>query len=512
MANDQRADDADPWAIMRADELATSATERSGRGAWYTPRPVAETVTSMAFATDRLPEFVIDPTCGGGAFLLTALDALVAAGQRPEEALGRVAGLDIDSGAVDTARRVVGRWADRHGVAPRPDLVRVGDALGPWPSAWPAPDLILGNPPFASPLRSAGGGAGLPSAADAFRRRHRAELGPYADLAAIHLLNAAQRLDPSVGRMALVVPQSVLAGRDAAPLRAWLAGHLPLEQLWITEEKVFDASVLVCAPVLDRRATASSLSWAEVAAHHMGIPDPGVDRRAERLGSICTATAGFRDEYYGLSQACVEGTPDDRRRRLATVGSIDPLVSYWGDRPTRLAKRGWRHPVVEEARLPRPVLPWFRRQCSPKVLVPTQARILEPFVDRSGQVIPVTPLLSVSAPVGALDRVAALLLAPSVVAWSARRSFGAALSSRAIKLRARDVLDLPLPPDTAAWDAAAALVPQGPSAVDSIAEQMHVAFGADPTVLEWWRERRSGVGRPPSGDGTHSRGPKRESG
>lgn len=497
---------------MRADELAASPTERSERGAWYTPRPVAEAITEVAFAPARVPRFVVDPTCGGGAFLLTALDALLALGLRPEDALDRVAGLDLDPGAVGTARRVVGQWAEQHGVAPHPERITVSDALGPWPSDWPTPDLILGNPPFASPLRSTSGGAGLPEAAEGFRRRHRAELGPYADLAAIHLLNAAQRLDESTGRMALVLPQSVLAGRDAADLRGWLSRHLPLEQIWISEDKLFDASVLVCAPVLDRRAARTTRSWADTAADAYGIPDPGTEDDSERLGSICEATAGFRDEYYALSRACVEGRSDDPRQRLATVGSIDPLVSYWGERPTRLAKHSWSRPVVDESKLPAAVVPWYQRQCRPKVLLPTQARILEPFVDRAGRMIPVTPLLAVSSRPEDLDLVAALLLAPSAVAWSARRSFGAALSSRAIKLRARDVLDLPLPPDRAAWERAAALIAGGPEMVDSIAEQMHRAFGADPTVLDWWRERRSGrrSARPPGG--AAHRGPEQGKG
>ncbi len=429
----------DPWEIVRASELAETPSTRAARGAWYTPREAAESITALAFGADGsapsrtgVPRFVVDPTCGGGAFLLASLDAFVARGVSPVEALGRIGGLDIDAGAVAVARNVIGHWGRQHGVSPEAiekaaTAVQVGDALAPWPESWPKLDLIIGNPPFASPLRSSAGPAGLPPAAVAFRDRHRAELGPYADLAAIHLLNAAERVDEQRGRLALVLPQSILAGRDAAPLREWIEMHLPVETMWITDERIFDASVRVCAPVLARGPASAaprvgSRSWADLAADVCGLPSDGIKPDAERLGSMCSATAGFRDEYYGLAAACVEGSEGDTRCRIATVGSIDPLESHWGSASTRFAKKRWDRPVVEEAQLPDGIRSWFERQRRPKLLLPTQARILEPFVDRSGSIIPVTPLVSIFAEPEDLDHVAALLLAPNVVAWAARRS------------------------------------------------------------------------------------------
>ena len=491
---------------MRASELAATPSARAARGAWYTPRDAADAITALAFgtpdddpitSTTNLPRFMVDPTCGGGAFLLAALDAFVARGLPPVDALRRVAGLDIDEDAVAIARRVIGLWARRHGVATHAvsGAVVVGDALGPWPAAWPTPDLILGNPPFASPLRSAAGPAGLPSAAIEFRDRHRRDLGPYADLAAIHLLNAAQRVDARCGRLALVLPQSVLAGRDAASLRSWIDSTMPVEEMWITGDRIFDANVRVCAPVLARSASRRQTgrrdqSWAERAADASDLPRHGIIDDAGRLGSLCSTTAGFRDEYYGLAAACVEAVEGDLRARLATVGSIDPLMSHWGVAPTRFAKRRWHRPVVDEALLPDGIRSWFDRQRRPKVLLPTQARILEPFVDRDGSVMPVTPLISIFAEPDGLDHIAALLLAPNIVAWAARRSFGSALATNAIKLRANDVLEVPLPPVGSFWDRAAALVPEGPAAVEEIASLMLQSFGGDASLLTWWQQRK----------------------
>lgn len=404
----------------------------------------------------------------------------------------RVAGLDIDPQAVSTARHVVQMWAQSHGLPAVEPLVEVADAFDSWPASWPVPDLVLGNPPFASPLRAtkARSSAELPAAASAFREQHRSELGPYADLAAMHLLNAAHRVDTVAGRLVMVLPQSMLAGRDAAPLREWLAEELPLEDLWISGEKLFDANVRVFAPILARGGESATLRWADAAATEMGVPDPALADSSEVLGSMCEATAGFRDEYYGMAEACVEGETDDGRCRLATVGSVEPLEVLWGIVPTRFAKSLWERPVVDEAAIPPGVRPWFERQRVPKVLVPTQARILEPFVDRDGSVIPITPLLTITAAAEDLDLIAAVLLAPSISAWAARRGFGAALSVNAIKLRADDVLDIPLPLDRVRWNEAAALVPEGPDAVERIAELMHEAYEGTPDVFGWWRQRR----------------------
>ncbi len=477
---------------MRANELAASPQDRADRGAWYTPRSVAELITARAFGPG-VPAFAIDPTCGGGAFVLAALDAFVARGVAPAEAVARVAGLDIDLAAVATARDVVQIWATGHGLASVVPRIDVGDAFEDWPRDWPVPELVLGNPPFASPLRAtkSRSSADLPRAAAAFRALHRTELGPYADLAAMHLLNAAHRVDPEAGRLVMVLPQSMLAGRDAAPLRDWLARELPLEGLWISDEKLFDASVRVFAPILARSAASSGQTWTEAAATAMGVPDPGMSPTVERLGSMCEATAGFRDEYYGMAAACVEGEVGDARCRLATVGSIEPLESLWGEVPTRFAKALWQRPVVNEEAVPAQVRPWFERQRVAKVLLPTQARILEPYVDRDGTVIPITPLLSVIARDPAeLDLIAAVLLAPAVSAWAARRGFGSALSTNAIKLRAADVLDIPLPLDRAKWEEAAALVGDGPAAVDVISVLMHEAYGGGAELMAWWQKRR----------------------
>jgi hypothetical protein len=154
-------------------------------------------------------------------------------------------------------------------------------------------------------------------------------------------------------------------------------------------------------------------------------------------------------------------------------------------------------PWIDAARLDDKVLAWMQRQLQPKIVLATQSRILEPVIDRRGQVVPATPLIAVHAEPEHLSLVAAVLLAPPVVAWAWQRWFGAALAVDALKLAARQVLELPLPADREAWRDAAALIGDGtsPSIEDGwavscrVASIMTVAYGADEAVLQWWLDR-----------------------
>ncbi|MEM9561066.1 MAG: N-6 DNA methylase [Actinomycetota bacterium] len=570
----------DPWLPGLVHEQAVAGTQRSARGAWYTPEPVVRGLVALATDDGRAPAAVHDPTCGGGAFLLAALDRLVSLGVAPERALARVSGGDSDPLAVAVSRAALALWAAGQGLSADPATLPVveRDALTATVSTVgdddrPSPDasigdavagpLVIGNPPFATPLRT----GRLTAEAEAIRAANRDLLGPYGDLAAIHLLASLRSVGPG-GTVALVLPQSVLAGRDTRGLRVHTDRAAPLQALWASREAVFDAGVRACAVVLAidgeppavvrlaagpevtpvRRCDPDPIGpdrWADHAARALGAPtlpadllDAAADETAEpsdavwtgpphgrrdrsavtrrrhgrapgRLGDLVSATAGFRDEYYGLVAACCEweGELGEEPNRLVTVGTVDPLESGWGLVPCRFGGRRWRRPTVDVDALEPKVARWVGERLVPKVVLATQSRILEPAVDRRGRLVPATPLLALDADPDDLDRVAAILLAPPVVAWAWQRWFGTALSVDALKLAARQVPELPLPPDVAAWDDAAAAVaaaeaaPPGerPGEVDRVASVMNAAYGAGPEVLGWWRNRRSRRRSSPTG-------------
>ncbi len=499
-----------PWLVGLAHEQAATSSDRTARGAWYTPRSVVEGLVGLALdEVDLSDGFIVDPTCGGGAFLLATLDYLMEAGYNADEALRTVGGIDIDPGAVLAATLGVKLWAATHGcVDPQLNVV-CADALTSYPKGWPQPTAILGNPPFASPLKS----DAVDTAATKFREDRPELFGPYADTAACHLVRALELCAPG-GVVCLVQPMSVLSGRDTERMRSHLDVEAPLKAMWSTSEAVFDAGIRVIAPVLVSGAQPGPIaiatgprphvigtsdhgsSWAELGADALGAP--AIHIAAERtLGDLVQATAGFRDEHYGLAAACVEQSGSDSTLRLTTVGSIDPLFGWWGKRPTRFAGQMWDRPVIETELLEGKVGRWVENQLRPKVVLPTQSKVLEPLIDRTGQIVPATPVLAIHTEEHNLNHVAAVLLAPPVVAWAFRRSFGSALSVNAVKLSAKEVCNLPLPLNSQAWDEAAGVL--AAAELDTVelaaevalvvAELMMKAYNAKPEVLHWYKTR-----------------------
>ena len=200
--------------------------------------------------------------------------------------------------------------------------------------------------------------------------------------------------------------------------------------------------------------------WANLAAGILGIPDLMLDS-ARPLGDLAAATAGFRNQFYGLAGFVVDGG-DETWPQLVTSGIIDPGRKAWGERPLRFAGRRWLTPRVDvpalHARGDPGVARWVDDRLRPKIVVATQSRVIEAAVDRDGMWVPSTPVISVTAAPERLDHVAAVLLGPPATAWALRRFTGAALATGAVKLAARQVLEIPVPPAGPDWDAAARLV------------------------------------------------------
>lgn len=502
-------------------EAMTDLGERRRRGAWFTPPPLVDGLVALALDDGFEPESVLDPACGGGAFLLGVADALRHRGREPAEVLGRLVGVDLDQGAVDTTRWALQLWAAAAGARAPEIRVWCGDGLA---EDVGTVDLVVGNPPFASPLRS------VEAAAPAARyRAARPHLGPYADAAAC-FLDRSSTIVAEGGRLVLVLPQSLLAARDASRLISRLQAGWDLRQLWITSTPVFDASVHVFAPVLQRRPSTSTppagdggggrqsvdaggvrvhggvevrqfataaagASWADAASLGLGVPAP-VTEGGATLASLVTATSGFRDQHYGLAAACCERADAPDGLPLVTVGQIDPLT-WRRSGPIRFAGRRWDDPVIDVDDLSPAMAAWVERQRRPKVLLATQTRVLEPLIDRTGELVPTTPVIAVHAPPEALSAVAAVLLAPPIVVWAARRGLGTALHPGSIKLAARDVGDVPCPVHEPCWRAAAQLLeevggeqPASEELLVEVATLMCRAYGVEPaSLLPWWSAR-----------------------
>jgi hypothetical protein len=497
---------------------------------------------------------VCDPTCGAGAFLVAAADRLEALGHPAGVVVEQLLwGADVDAAAIAVARDQLRRWAADRGVAAEARHLVVADMLVAGSDAWPdAPsdgfDVVVGNPPFQSQLAT--GTARSTERTAAVRRRLGPLAAPYADSAALFLV-VATRLAAPGGRVAMIVPESVLASRDAGPARAELLATSTVVGLWWAGEPVFDAGVQVCAPVLavgpqrgrpdrlvrrwrGRRFVSATTGphpprgtdegdgpWSPLLATLRGTPvvDLATPSRRTRpgkadlatLATMASATAGFRDQYYGLvphvAEHAAARATSQVAIRLITAGLVDPLHCRWGAVPTRFARRAWQAPVVDLVSLrladPRLAL-WADARLVPKVIVATQTRLLESVVDVEGTWWPSVPTIAVVPRSGAPDdlwRIAAMLSAPPVSAWALERFGGSALSSDAVKLSSRQVLSVPLPHDDGAWavGAAAAAAAQHASvtgdadgwrdALAVLADAMTRAYGASDDVRQWWAAR-----------------------
>jgi SAM-dependent methyltransferase len=413
---------------------------RKQLGAWYTPLELVDTVVDAVIT----PEFlagrsrsvtVLDPACGDGRFL--------AAVERRLNELGvsaTLTGCDIDESAIDSARAVLPSTAE---------LV-AADALA---TSWQGRrfDLVIGNPPYLSQMAASTtrGGAS----------RHGG--GPYADAAAEFLALAGELVEPAGGRVALVLPQSLLASRDAAAIRSSIGARARMVWSWWSDRRVFDAQVHVCVVAFefgepepeDRRA-----NWSHVATSRQGVPAvPHEAHVAGCLGDRARLNANFRDEYYGMVPAVGD---HDMGPRLITSGLIDPARSWWGTRPITFAKHRYERPRVDLDRLDDDMVRWARRRLVPKVLVANQTRIVEAVCDPVGEWLPAVPVLGVY-PTGAhwederrqpIDvlassawEIAAVLTSSVASAWLWHRGAGTGLSVDTVRLSPVTLGELPWP-------------------------------------------------------------------
>ena len=520
--------------VLRDGRLRLSTAGGPGRkvaGAYFTPAPLVE------WLLDRTLEPTLDdaagavalcdPSCGAGIFLVAATRRLRQRGRTPEQALAGITGVDTDRAALELARTClwlemveVGRPVSMPPVALVPDDALLGSD---WERTAPPHgyDVVVGNPPFLNQLERLT--AHGPGVAAALHARSPDVRRPYTDVSAIFLQRAAGWVRPG-GRFGLVQPQSLLAARDAAGVRAHLAQGCALEALWASDEPVFDAHVITCAPVLRRGSPQGPVrrfhgpdfeelaprpdpalddGWAFLLAAGLGIPEVVLSRGDGVLSDVADCTADFRDQYYGLAPYVHEAAEAPTRNvaPLVTSGLIDPAELRWGSASTRFLKRRWDAPVIdldgllEDDKLHR----WAVRRLVPKVLVGTQGKVIEAVADEEGGWLPSVPTITVVPPPERLWHVLAVLLAPPVAAHAAATFAGTALSMRAIKLSARQVGELPLPSDRVAWDRGADAVrraQQEPSRrrqhLVEAAEHMCAAYN-DASSLDWWLDRSEGT-------------------
>ncbi|MDB5073358.1 MAG: hypothetical protein JWM87_4469 [Candidatus Eremiobacteraeota bacterium] len=198
---------------------------RAAHGVYYTPPLLGARLIDLAThaGVDWVTARVLDPACGGGAFLAPVarriLDALGDCEPRIllQNVAQRLSGYEIDpfaawlsQVALDAVLLPVTRACGRR----LPSVVTVCDTLRSAPPD-DSFDLVIGNPPYARVRLDAGE-----------RRRFERSLFGHANLYALFTDVALRHTKPG-GVVAYVTPTSFLAGEYSKKLRALLRRNAP---------------------------------------------------------------------------------------------------------------------------------------------------------------------------------------------------------------------------------------------------------------------------------------------
>ena len=292
---------------------------RAKLGAYYTPPALCERLLDMAAeaGVDWQTARVLDPACGGGAFLAPVARRMVerlpdvSASNALGEIARRLRGFEIDPFAawmsqvfVDAALHDLCRAAG----APLPQLVTICNSLEQTPAGGGF-DLVVGNPPYGRTVLS-------PALRAAYRRSlfgHANRYGLFTDL--------ALRFARPGGVVAYVTPTSFLAGEYFKALRGLLGREAPPVSLAFVEQR--------------RNVFAGVLQETMLAAYRRGGEAGGGRVHYISLasdGSLRTDSAGS----FRLPER------PDRPWIIPRSAAQSGLVSRIDDFPCRLTDYGYR--------------------------------------------------------------------------------------------------------------------------------------------------------------------------
>ncbi len=282
---------------------------RADRGAYYTPPALCERLLDLATeaGVDWRTARVLDPACGGGAFLAPVARRMAEslAGCRPDAVLasihGRLAGFELDPFAAWMTQvflDVTLRRFRSDATLPLRPVVRVCDSLEQPPPSEPF-DLVVGNPPY-----------GRLKLSPRLRARFKRGLFGHANLYGV-FTDLALRFTRPGGVVGYVTPTSFLAGEYFKALRALLGREAPPVSIDFVETRSG-----VFADVLQETLLAVYRSRGAPGLGRVHFISPRPD------GSIATTAAGsFRLPAQPANPWLVPRTPTQtvllrRARRL----------------------------------------------------------------------------------------------------------------------------------------------------------------------------------------------------
>lgn len=273
------------YAILLGEE------KRKQLSAYFTPPSLCSAVLAVAkpFLEETRSPRVLDPACGGGAFLVPIarqmIHGQISQGHSVETAAARtiasLRGFEVDPGLANLSRRLLAGMLKRDFDLPlgrqARAAVRDADTLR---QTFDQPfDLVIGNPPY--------GRIGRRVPENMARASGRAYNGGHTNFYSLFLLKALDALRPG-GMLIFILPTSFIAGPYFVGLRQEVLARASVVRLDLHEdrENLFVGAVQdVCVLVLHRHGASRRAGNYEI-----GL----IDGRGVRqgLGSLKTPRAG----------------------------------------------------------------------------------------------------------------------------------------------------------------------------------------------------------------------------
>lgn len=457
---------AGPCDLAREHECSLPASVRRASGIYYTPGAVADALLAdVPGRADR----IIDPSCGGGAFLLGALRARIV------DSPNTLFGVDSDPVAVEIARLSVfiESGADPAMIGPIRLNIRCNESLThDWADEAGSFDAVFGNPPFVDSETMT---RESPALRAAVRKRYASARGNW-DLS-VPFVDLALRLARPGGIVALVVPRQILGSDYAAALQSALLRHEIVAVRDLDGSDLFDgAAAPVALLTVRKRAPArghhvqfttldsslratSRTRWPQTALEslppgHMlaplspdAAPLLGRLRTSGCLRGVASVSDGATTaEAYRIRDALKErevGGPD--AVRLVNTGTIDPFVTRWGERPTVYLKRRLVRPVIDREALSRIAPRRLAQADQPKVVVAGLCRRIEAVALPGGWLCAKSAVLVLPRDGVCPLALAAYLNAPSTSALHRALFAGRSLGRGALHIAPRQLEQLPVP-------------------------------------------------------------------
>lgn len=434
-----------PWlGMLHEMGMARQTTQRKVRGAYYTP---AELVQAILEPWDSAPpnSTLLDPACGGGAFLLAAYDRLL---RRMPDADGaarshclqtQIFGIDRDPLAVSVTRlSLLLRLLDDGSLplAHLPDLTRTihaGNSLvevehqpeqildgQDWQRLFTEIqlaggfDAVVGNPPY---LDAEGMTRHQPLLRRYCTQHYRTATGNW-DLFCVFIERALSLCKPG-GWHSFVVPNKLLSAGYGTATRSLLACDHQLTHLRdYSRVSVFPAAIYPIVyhvrrspPTTNTQVCYEEMASLEQMARQVwfplrtlqtpqhpwqigGNPKQGAAiatlQSAPTLADYATLTdAATVTEAYAIRPLIREAAPENATIspdgfRMVNSGTLDPYQMLWGKKPLRYLGDRYLHPIIPNGALANLPPKRLHQARQPKLLVASMTRRLEAVFDEAG--------------------------------------------------------------------------------------------------------------------------------